>query len=29
MPSESEGESTDTTAAANETLVSLSVPDMH
>ena len=29
MPSESEGESTDTKAAANETLVSLSVPDMH
>ena len=29
MPSESEGESTHTKAAANETLVSLSVPDMH
>ncbi|HRX77712.1 MAG: hypothetical protein H6821_10715 [Planctomycetaceae bacterium] len=29
MPSESSGETADTEAAANETLVSLSVPDMH
>ena len=29
IPSESDGAATDSPAAANETLVSLSIPDMH